>query len=40
MGTGTCILLCALSFFAGEILAIVILAILSANREDNDYDNK
>ena len=38
--TGILILFCILSFLCGEFVGFLITALLSANREDNDNDDK
>ena len=40
MSVGTCIFLCILSFIIGEISAIILIALLSANKEYKNNDNK
>ena len=40
MSVGTCVLLCVLSFIVGEFSALILVALLSANKEGKNNDNK
>ena len=38
--TGILITSCIISFFLGEAVLLLVIGLFSANKEDNDNDNK